>query len=180
MKGMLYGCIFAFEVQRYSRTLMKQPPKYGPAEALQKLRKYCAYQERCHQEIKQKLYEWNFYSSTSDPIVAQLIEEGFLNEERYAKALAGGKFRQKSWGRKKIINTLKQKGISEYLINSSLKEIDNTDYRKTLEQLLEKKIRTTKAANSMILKQKLARFAISKGYEADLVWPIINEMINKQ
>jgi len=140
------------------------------------MRKYCAYQERCHQECKQKMYSWFMYGTDVNQILSQLIEEGFLNEERYAKALAGGKFRQKGWGKKKIENTLKQKGISGYLINSSMKEIDGQDYIKKLKELLLKKKLTLKPENTMIQKQKLGRFAISKGYEGDMVWGMVNEM----
>jgi regulatory protein len=156
---------------------LRLPPKYTPTEALPKLRKYCAYQERCHQELKQKMYGWNMYGSDIDQLIAQLIDEGFLNEERYAKALAGGKFRQKGWGRKKIENTLKQKGISTYLITNSLKEIEDADYRKTLQKLLDKKFKSLKADKTIVQKQKLVRFALSKGYESELVWGVVNEMI---
>jgi len=122
------------------------------------------------------MYSWFMYGTDVNQILSQLIEEGFLNEERYAKALAGGKFRQKGWGKKKIENTLKQKGISGYLINSSMKEIDGQDYIKKLKELLLKKKQTLKPESTMIQKQKLGRFAISKGYEGDMVWGMVNEM----
>jgi regulatory protein len=156
---------------------VRPPPKYTPKEALPRLRKYCAYQERCHQELKQKMYGWNMYGSDIDQLITQLIEEGFLNEERYAKALAGGKFRQKGWGRKKIENTLKMKGISGYLLSAAMKEIDGDDYKKKLVLLLEKKKRTLKSETVMNEKQKLARFAIGKGYEPEMVWVAVNEML---
>jgi regulatory protein len=157
-------------------SILKQTPKYERSIALQKMRKYCAYQERCHLEAKQKLYSWFMYGSDVEQIISQLIEEGFLNEERFAKAIAGGKFRQKGWGRKKIENTLKQKGISSYLITSSMKEIDGKEYVKKLEQLLNKKKETLKPESMMLQKQKLGRFAISKGYEGEMVWGMVNEM----
>jgi regulatory protein len=156
---------------------LRPPPKYSPAVALQKLRKYCAYQERCHQEVKQKLYSWYMYGSDVDQLVAQIIDEGFLNEERFAKALAGGKFRQKGWGKQKIVNTLRQKGISPYLITSSLKEIETSDYEKKLEQLLIKKQPTLKKEDSILAqKQKLVRFAMGKGYESELVWGAVKRL----
>ena len=159
---------------------MNLSPKYGQPIALQKLRKYCAYQERCHQEVKTKVLSWNFHYRVAEQLVVKLIEEGFLNEERYAKAFVGGKFRQKGWGRIKIVNALKQKGISPYLINSSLKEIGGDDYQTKLELLLKKKMPTLKAENEWVMKQKLARFALTKGFESEMVWQVINSMINDQ
>lgn len=159
---------------------MNLPPKYSQPVALQKLRKYCAYQERCHQEVKTKVLSWNFPYRVAEQLVVQLIEEGFLNEERYAKAFVGGKFRQKGWGRLKIVNALKQKGISPYLIKSSLKEIGGDDYQTKLELLLKKKMPTLKAENEWVMKQKLARFALTKGYESEMVWAVINSIINEQ
>lgn len=156
---------------------MNHPPKYSRNVALQRLRRYCAYQERCHQEVRNKLKEWHLYYSEAEQILTQLIEEGFLNEERYAKAFAGGKFRAKGWGRQKIMNALRQKGISSYLITSSLKEIDTPDYSKKLEQLLQKKKISLKEDKPMIQKQKLVRFALSKGYESEMVWAVVNELM---
>jgi len=172
--------IISHKERREHLIIMIPYPKYSETVALQKLRKYCAYQERCHQEVKTKILSWNFPYRVADQFLVQLIEEGFLNEERFAKAFAGGKFRQKGWGRLKIINALKQKGISPYLINSSMKEIRGDDYQVKLEQLLKKKMPTLKAENEWIMKQKLARFAISKGYENEMVWISINSMINEQ
>lgn len=159
------------------RNTLNQPPKYNRAEALQRLRRYCAYQERCHQEVRNKLKEWHLYYSEAEQVLTQLIEEGFLNEERFAKAFAGGKFRTKGWGRQKIVNVLKQKGISPYLINTSMKEIDAPDYSKKLEQLLQKKKLSLKDDKPMNQKQKLARFAMGKGYESEMVWNVVNGMI---
>jgi len=157
---------------------MYLPPKYSDTVALQKLRKYCAYQERCHQEVKMKILSWNFPYRIADQLVVRLIEEDFLNEERFVKAFAGGKFRQKGWGKLKIVNALKQKGISPYLVNSSLKEIGGDDYQAKLQLLLKKKMPTLKKEKEWIMKQKLARFALSKGYESEMVWAVINSMIN--
>lgn len=155
---------------------MKRERKYSAHEALIKLRRYCAYQERCHREVKQKLWDWGMYENESGQIVVQLIEEGFLNEERYAKAIAGGKFRTKGWGKNKIAAALKSKGIVSNLISSSMNEIDSADYRKKLELLISKKTASLKGEHPITLKQKVARFALGKGYESDLVWEIINSM----
>lgn len=152
---------------------MFRPKKYNFTEALQRLRRYCAYQERCHQEVRKKLWDWGFDAEDMDKVSSQLIEEGFLNEERFAKAVAGGKFRTKGWGKKKITEALKQKGVSAYLVNSSLKEIDEKEYRQKLKELLEKKERSLKGETILAKKQKLARYAISKGYEPELVWELL-------
>ena len=155
---------------------MYRPKKYNFTEALQRLRKYCAYQERCHQEVKNKLYEWGFDSEDSGRVIVQLMEERMINEERYAKAIIGGKFRQKGWGKVKIVQALKAKGIVSNLINHSLKEIDEEEYRKKLRGILLKKLDLLKLETLMAKKQKLARFAVSKGYESDLVWAGIKEL----
>lgn len=160
-----------------TQNLLKPEPKYSPEAALIKLRRYCAYQERCHQEVKLKLASWFIYGQEQDRLTAQLIDEGFLNEERFAKAWAGGKFRTKGWGKKKIVNILKQKGISEYLIRVSLKEIEDKDYGLKLEALIQKKHALMKDEQAHIQKQKLARFAIGKGYEPDAVWELVNRMV---
>ena len=109
-------------------------------QALQKLKHYCAYQERCHSEVKEKLYHLGVWKKDHDEITAALIEENYLNEERFALAFAGGKFRLKQWGRVKIKQALKQKRVSEYCIKKALKEIDEKTYRKTLEKLATKKL----------------------------------------
>lgn len=156
-----------------------RPKKYNFNEALQRLRRYCAYQERSHQEVQKKLWDWGFDKEDSDKVVVQLIEENFLNEERFAKAIAGGKFRTKGWGKNKIVMALKSKGVSQNLVNASLKEIDQADYRKKLKEILEKKDRSVKTEILPVRKQKLARFALGKGYEPDLVWEIIGQMFSE-
>jgi regulatory protein len=156
-----------------------KPKKYTFSEALGRLRKYCAYQERCHQEIRNKLWSWGFNAEDMDRACVQLMEEGMLNEERYAKALAGGKFRTKGWGRRKILETLKHKGISPYLVKASMKEINDEDYEKKLHTLLEKKAHSLRGEQPIVRKQKLARFAIGKGYETELVWRILANIERK-
>ena len=156
-----------------------RPKKYNFSEAMQKMRKYCAYQERCHQEVRWKLYDWGFDNEEMDKVSVQLMEEGFLNEERFAKALAGGKFRTKGWGKKKIEEQLKQKGISSYLVNTSLQtEINTEQYRDKLKTILEKKLYMLRAENALTQKQKAARFAMTKGYEPELVWNVLGELLS--
>ena len=91
---------------------------------LEKARKYCAFQERCHQELREKLYSWLLPEKSVEQIISELISEGFLNEERFAKAFSRGKFRIKRWGKNKITNELKRRNISEYSIRKGLKEIE--------------------------------------------------------
>src|ERR1041384_7614127 len=110
--------------------------KLSLEQAYQKLKHYCAYQERCHSEVKEKLYQLGIRKKDHDEIIAALIEENYLNEERFAISFAGGKFRMKQWGRLKIKQALKQRQVSEYCIKKALKEIDEKTYRKTLEKLL--------------------------------------------
>ena len=112
---------------------------FTPEQALQKLRQYCAYQERSHYEVEQKLWELGQPGKVHATLIAQLIEEDYLNEERFAIQFAGGKFRMKDWGRKKILYALREKKVSEYSIKKALKEISEEDYRKTLELLAGKK-----------------------------------------
>ncbi len=153
--------------------------KLTPAEALSKIYKYCAYQERSHLEVKRKLYSYQLYSSEVDELLSRLISEGFLNEERYAKAFAGGKFRIKKWGRNKILHQLEAQGLTKRCIESGLKELDASLYHKTLRELLEKKSSLIEEQNLFKKRDKVARFAIYKGYESDLVWQLVKEIILK-
>ncbi|HRJ30789.1 MAG TPA: regulatory protein RecX [Cyclobacteriaceae bacterium] len=141
-----------------------------PEEAKQKILRYCAYQERSHQEVKNKLYSLGLFSSDVNEIISFLITEGFLNEERFARTFAGGKFRMKSWGRLKIIRELEAKGLTRNCIKLGLKEIDEEDYRLTLTRLLQKKSEQTMPDSLFVKRDKLARYAIQKGYEPELVW----------
>ena len=140
------------------------------SQAREKARKYCAYQERCHRELRDKLYEWELHTNEVDQVIASMIEEGFLNEERFARAFAGGKFRIKHWGRVKIKNELKARQVSEYCIRAGLSEIDGEEYDRVLRKELEKKMKTLKDRLPPVRNQKAARYLMSKGFEPDLVW----------
>ena len=144
-----------------------------PEQAKQKALRYCAYQERSHQEVKNKLYELGLNSSDADEMLTYLITEGFLNEERYAKLFAGGKFRIKHWGRIKIIHALESKGISKNCIRIGLKEIDENDYQQTLEKLVAEKASELEEENTFIARDKISKSMIQKGYEPELVWKIL-------
>ena len=146
-------------------------------KALRKLQAYCAYQERCHQEVRQKLLDLGIYGDDLDQIIAELIEDNFLNELRYAIAFAGGKFRVKKWGRRKIERALKQNRISDYCIRKALaSELPEADYHATLLQVLHKKNRLLNARNDYERRQKLALYALDRGYESSLVWKMVREL----
>lgn len=151
----------------------KVKKKLTPTEALAKIQHYCAYQERSHQEVKSKLYDYGLNTSDVDELLTQLITDGFLNEERFAKAFAGGKFRIKKWGKIKIQRELELHGLTKNCISRGLKEIDEKDYKKSLMLVLQNKWEQTKETNSFRKKDKVARFAIGKGYEPDLVWSLL-------
>lgn len=146
-------------------------------QAKQKALRYCAYQERSHQEVKNKLYELGLYSSQVDELLVYLITEGFLNEERYAKLFAGGKFRIKQWGRIKIVHALESKGLSQACIRIGLKEIDADDYEQTLEKLLTDKLSEVADENSFVARDKVSKYAIQKGFEPDLVWQKLKKLL---
>jgi len=142
---------------------------------LSKIKQYCIYQERCHAEVKEKLYSFGIYKKEIDPFIAQLIEENYLNEERFAIQYAGGKFRMKQWGKVKIKYALKQKQVSDYCIKKALLQIAESDYQKTLQKLAAQKLKTLKSEkNIFIKKRKLQDFLLQKGYEPKLIKPIIN------
>ena len=142
-------------------------------DALRKAALFCAYQERTQQEVRDRLKEWSIWGDDAEEVIAELIQQNYLNEERFAKAFAGGKFRVKGWGRRKIKQHLQQRGISGYNFEQAMKEIAPDDYRATLTELLDKKRRTLHDDNPLVLKQKLVRYAMSKGYESDLIFSVL-------
>jgi regulatory protein len=147
-------------------------------DATVKLYRYCAYQERCHKEVKEKLHSLRIWGDAAEEVITHLVEEGFLNEERFAKAFALGKFRLKNWGRIKIVQELEQRQLSKHCIAMGLKEIDEADYRAALQKLISKKTETTEATNIYSLRDKIARYTIQKGFEPDLVWTFLKEKPN--
>lgn len=140
-------------------------------QALQKLRQYFGYQERCHKEVKDKLYKLGMYRNDVDEVVSRLIEEDYLNEERFATAFAGGHFRTKQWGKVKISYELKQKGVSTYCINKALKEIDEEDYLHTLRNLAGKKSEALEkeGLSAFALHQKVMEHLMRRGFEPSLI-----------
>jgi len=151
--------------------------KYTPQQAHEKIQGYCAYQERSHLEVRNKLFDYGLFRNEVEEIISNLITDGFLNEERFAKAFAGGKFRMKKWGRIKIIHALEGKGISKNCIKIGLKEIDEGSYVKTLRELLASRSQKIQDENPFTSRDKLSTYAIGKGYEPDLVWKIVKEVL---
>jgi regulatory protein len=156
--------------------VQKSFKKLSPAEVRKKIYHYCAYQERAHQEVKNKLYDLGLSSLEVNEMISHLITEGYLNEERFAKAFAGGKFRLKNWGRVKIVQALETKGITKNCITSGLKEINEADYIKTIESLIGKKSAQLDEQNPFVRRDKLAKYVIQKGFEPELVWQLVKEM----
>lgn len=154
----------------------KAPVKItDPHLALVKMQSWCAYQERSQQDARDKLYELGMWTDAVENIIAQLIQDNFLNEERFACSFARGKFVIKKWGRVKIKQELKQKRVGDYCLKKAMKEIDETEYIQTLKKLIETKRKLIKETNKIKLKYKLMSYALSKGYEKDLIFDILND-----
>lgn len=150
--------------------------RYSPQEAYPRICRYCAYQERSHKEVRTKLFSYGLYSSEVEEMLARLITDGFLNEERFAKAYAGGKFRMQKWGRHKITRALEAHGLSSRCIQRGLEEIDRAAYTKTLKALLVRKLASLRDTDPFKARQKAGTYAIGKGYETDLVWTVLREL----
>ena len=149
-------------------------------QALQKLKQYCGYQERCHSEVQQKLWDLGVSRSLHDEIISNLIEEDYLNEERFARMFAGGKFRMKNWGKKKIEYALKDKKVSSYSIKKGLKEIDEEAYQQLLKKLTEKKYESLKSEQHLVRKKKTMDYLLQKGFEPDLINKAVNNLKSKE
>lgn len=155
--------------------MTKEPKIYTPGQALAKAQDWCAYQERCQQEVRDKLYSYGLHQADVENLISKLISDNYVNEERFAKAYAGGKFRIKKWGRHKIKAGLRARKISEYCMKKAFEEIDDAEYLKTLKKLLESKSKLIKEKNAIRKKYKLLTYAASKGYEQGLIMEILNE-----
>jgi regulatory protein len=147
-----------------------------PKIALAKAERYCAYQERAQQEVRDKLYEWGLWPEAVENIIAQLIEGNFLNEERFTKAYALGKFRQKGWGKIKIKQGLKLKKVPDVLIKKALLQIDGDDYEKMLTDTLMKKAKSISEKDPHKRRYKLQQYAYGRGYEADIIIDVLKAM----
>lgn len=146
-------------------------------EATKKMESYCAYQERCHKEVLEKLKGMNMIPEAIDHILGHLIQENYLNEERFAKAFARGKFSVKKWGTNRIIRELKFRDISVYNIKSALAEIQNEDYLTTFDELAKKRLGQITEKNPLKRKKKLADYLLYRGWESHLVYEKVGELI---
>jgi|ETNmetMinimDraft_8_1059916.scaffolds.fasta_scaffold05585_3 regulatory protein len=144
--------------------------------AIERLKNYCALQDRCQWDVTQKMKEWGLLEMTQNHILEILIQEKYVDEERFAQSFCRGKFLIKKWGKVKITNELKKKKISDICIKKGLEEIDLTEYDLLLENLLTKKNDTLRDKNHFTRKSKLARFLIQRGFEGNLVWDKIREL----
>ena len=148
---------------------------WSKSEALTNIQRYCALQDRCHSEVRSKLLERGIYGDILEEMISDLISEGFLDEERFAKSFVRGKFRMKGWGRNKIVQELKLRQVSEYSIREGLKEIDDNEYRTTLEKLFQKKLKITKYKDKYDRYKKMTAFLMSKGYEYELIREVMGK-----
>lgn len=164
----VFYCIF--ETMDFTKT-------YTVDEAQKKLESYCAYQERCHKEVRTKLISMKMIPEAIDKIMVHLIEHNFLNEERFAKAFVSGKFRIKKWGKNRLKRELKQREISKYSIDVALKEIDLDDYYHTLNELTKKRIEQVKEKDLYKRKKKVADYLLYRGWESHLVYEKLNEYL---
>lgn len=146
-------------------------------EAKRRLERYCIYQERCHKEVHQKLYEMRMIPEARDHIIVHLLQNDFLNEERYAKAFVRGKFRIKKWGKQRLQRELRYRDINKTLIKIALNEIDADDYINTFNDLAKNKVETIKEKNGQKKRKKLADYLFYRGWESQLVYDKIRELI---
>ncbi|OAD90671.1 recombinase RecX [Aequorivita soesokkakensis] len=156
---------------------MESHKTYTVEEATKRMERYCAYQERCHKEVHQKLYEMRMIPVAVDEIIDHLLRHNFLNETRFAQAFARGKFRVKKWGRNRIINELKLREISTFNIKIALKEIPDSEYYKTFEALAEKRLQQLSSEKNLQKKRKkLADYLFYRGWESEMVYGKVNEI----
>lgn len=141
----------------------------GIDAARKKIQHYCAYQERCHSEVKEKLYDMGLRTTEVELLLSELVQDNFLSEERFAKAFAGGKFRMKHWGRVKIKHELKKRLVSEYCVRKGLAAIDEEEYQAVLEKLATRKADSL-SGNVLRKKQALIRYLLQKGFEQQQVF----------
>ncbi|WP_299337689.1 regulatory protein RecX [uncultured Psychroserpens sp.] len=156
---------------------MNPSKTYTVDEAQKRLERYCAYQERCHKDVIQKLYEMRMIPEARDQIIVHLLKHDFLNEERFAKAFVRGKFRIKKWGKQRLKLELKRKDINRTLIDIALKEITDEEYFNTFQELAAKKLDSIRETNLQKKRKKLADYLLYRGWESHLVYDKIRELI---
>jgi regulatory protein len=154
-------------------------PVFSIKEAIHKIEHFCAYQERCHQEVVQKLRTMKMDSEEIDTIMVHLISENFLNEERFACSFARGKHRIKHWGKIRIVNELKSKKITQTIINSALKEISPEEYATTFHTLAERNWESIRETNLLKKRKKFCDYMLRRGFESNLVFEKVKELENE-
>jgi len=156
---------------------MYQNPTYTLTEAKKKLEHYCAYQERCHQEVRQKLQDMRMIPEAVDHIIGHLLAHNFLNEERFAKTFVRGKFTIKKWGRYRLTLELKKKDITKHNINLALRQISDHEYIDAFNTLAVKRLVKLTDTNKLKKRKKLADYLLYRGWESHLVYSKVNELI---
>ncbi len=156
---------------------MYQKKTYTLDEAKKKLEHYCAYQERCHKEVTQKLKDMHMIPEAIDVIIVHLLQHNFLNEERFAKIFVSGKFKIKKWGKRRLTLELKRKDIGKVNINQALNEIGEAEYIEVFNDLAEKKAVLIKETDKWKKKKKLIDYLLYRGWESHLVYEKVNELI---
>lgn len=159
----------------------KSPAKpLTPDQILDKMAKYCAYQERCVKEVHDKLKTFDLPQEERSKILDYLLDNRFVNDERFAKSFVRGKVNQSGWGMNKIRFRLMQKGIAKELIDEALGQTDEEVYRQRLIDILKAKSKSVKAENDFEKKRKLAAYAMQKGFEGSLVWEVLKEIVSRE
>ncbi|MDB0600468.1 regulatory protein RecX [Tenacibaculum maritimum] len=149
-------------------------------EIKRKMESFCVYQDRCHKEVEKKIAEYNLIPEARASILIDLIQDGFLNEERFAKSFARGKFRIKKWGKQRITRELKLRDVSSYNIRIALKEIDENDYMATLYELIAKRNNSISETNLYKRKKKIMDYMVYRGYEYKLLFMAINDFLKEK
>ena len=155
---------------------MQKKPVLTVAEAQQKLEHYCAYQERCHQEVVNKLRELGMIPTAIDSIITSLIQNNYLNEMRFAQSFARGKFRIKKWGKNRILRELKLRNISNYNIKKGMEQISEEDYHTTFMELFEKRKKEVARLHIEKQKKKLISYLSYRGWETELIYDALREL----
>ncbi|MEN8879760.1 MAG: regulatory protein RecX [Polaribacter sp.] len=157
----------------------KKKKSFTVDEIKRKLEQYCVYQDRCHKEVEQKMRDYELIPEAKEIILLSLMQDNFLNEERFAKSFARGKFRIKSWGKQRITRELKFRDISAYNIKTALKEIDEQAYLKTIYSITEKRSTSISETNNYKKKKKLIDFLMRKGFENELIFKTVNDVLDE-
>ena len=158
---------------------MKEKKYFSIEEIKRKLERYCVYQDRCHKEIETKLKEFILIEEAKNQIILHLLEHDFVNEERFSKSFARGKFRVKKWGKQRIVREMKQREISAYNIKVALREIDEAAYLETVFEITEKRNRLINETNVFKRKKKLSDYLMRKGYEFELIYTTVDTVVKK-